>query len=359
MRFGKSPMYLIVGEKMINSAKIDAVIMWVDGADKEWQKEKFKYSGKDEESVDASEVRYRDWGLLKYWFRGIEKYAPWINNVFFITCGQRPEWLNVDCQKLKCVNHSDYMPKEFLPTFSANPIELNLHRIEDLQEDFIFFNDDMFVLNSISQTDFFSNGLPVLPAELHCIVPLAGKSEKIMSHIYVNDITVINRHFDIKTLRENKHKWISPFKNGMKASIMTCFESRHAGYVGFFNHHLPVPIRKSTIKEIWNVEYETLYRTSLNRFRSSEDVNQYLFRYWELARQSFVPIKASKLGSYYVIPKDTAELDEMLTTFSGKMICLNDSDIDDKCSDEEYQSLKEKLLSFFEKRLPEKSAFEK
>ena len=51
--------------------KIDAVMIWVDGSDLEWQKEKIKYS----DNPDAARSginRYRDWGLLRYWFRGIE-----------------------------------------------------------------------------------------------------------------------------------------------------------------------------------------------------------------------------------------------------------------------------------------------
>ena len=51
--------------------KIDFVIMWVDGNDLKWQKEKNKFLAKDDEV--NNEVRFRDWELLKYWFRGIEK----------------------------------------------------------------------------------------------------------------------------------------------------------------------------------------------------------------------------------------------------------------------------------------------
>ncbi len=47
--------------------KIDFVIMWVDGNNIEWQKEKNKYRAPQEISVN----RYRDWGFLKYWFRGV------------------------------------------------------------------------------------------------------------------------------------------------------------------------------------------------------------------------------------------------------------------------------------------------
>ena len=125
--------------------KIDFVMIWVDGGDIEWRKEKNKYAGLPDDEING-EIRFRDWDNLKYWFRGVEKFAPWVNNVYFVTCGHYPKWLNLDCPKLKFVKHEDYIPKEYLPTFSANPIEINLHRIEGLSEKFVYFNDWRYVL---------------------------------------------------------------------------------------------------------------------------------------------------------------------------------------------------------------------
>ena len=38
--------------------KIDFVLIWVDGNDKEWQKERNRYAGKDPE--DTANYRFRD-----------------------------------------------------------------------------------------------------------------------------------------------------------------------------------------------------------------------------------------------------------------------------------------------------------
>lgn len=72
-------------------------------------------------------------GYLKYWFRGVEKYAPWVHKIYFVTCGQKPDWLNENHDKLVLVNHEDYIPHEYLPTFSSHTIELNFHRIKIFQ----------------------------------------------------------------------------------------------------------------------------------------------------------------------------------------------------------------------------------
>ena len=79
--------------------KIDFIITWVDGWDKERQKERNKYAWKDPE--DFADYRFRDMDTLKYLFRWIEKFAPRVNNVFFVTCGHYPSWLNLDYPKLR------------------------------------------------------------------------------------------------------------------------------------------------------------------------------------------------------------------------------------------------------------------
>ena len=112
--------------------KIDFVIIWVDGNDPEWQKEKMKYDNSININNDSREIRYRDWDNLQYWFRGVEKFAPWVNKIHFVTCGQVPKWLNTNNPKINLVNHSDYIPEKYLPTFNSNAIEINLHRIEEL-----------------------------------------------------------------------------------------------------------------------------------------------------------------------------------------------------------------------------------
>ena len=62
---------------------IDFLVTWVDGCDPIWPEKKAKYS----ETVDTSKKSmnsvnaYREWGTFKYWFRGVEKFAPWVNKV--------------------------------------------------------------------------------------------------------------------------------------------------------------------------------------------------------------------------------------------------------------------------------------
>ena len=75
--------------------------------------------------------------------------------MFFVTCGQKPDWLDETNPKLRLINHAAYIPSEYFPTFHSDTIELNLHRIPDLSERFVLFNDDMFLLRPSTPDQFF------------------------------------------------------------------------------------------------------------------------------------------------------------------------------------------------------------
>ncbi len=90
--------------------KIDFVIIWVDGSDVEWKKERAVYDKSIKDDADNGDHRYRDWNNLKYWFRGVEKFAPWVRKIHFITWGHLPKWLDISHPKLHLVRHEDYIP---------------------------------------------------------------------------------------------------------------------------------------------------------------------------------------------------------------------------------------------------------
>ena len=85
------------------------------------------------------------------------------------------------------------MPKEYLPVFSPNLIELNLHRIKDLEEYFVYFNDDTFLTNYINEDYFFINGKAVNNIEESFI--MSKYPYDTFPHILLNDISIINKNF--------------------------------------------------------------------------------------------------------------------------------------------------------------------
>ena len=143
---------------------IDFVVLWVDGSDPVWQAEKAKYQGKTLDDSNAPN-RFRDWGLMPYWFRAVEKFAPWVRKIHFVTCGHVPAFLNLAHPKLHHVKHEGFLPPEVLPTFSSHAIEMNLHRIPGLAEHFCILQR-RYVFDSLGSGD-------CVFSEMDCHAPMA------------------------------------------------------------------------------------------------------------------------------------------------------------------------------------------
>ena len=165
---------------------MDAVIAYVNGEDPNWLNEINKYTN------DIHKRRYRDFGWLKYLLRGIEKYIPWIDNVFIIVSSesQIPDWANRD--KIHFVLHRDYIPKELLPTFNSSTIECFLPLIDGLSEEFIYFNDDMYIINDIKYEDCFINNKAIIP--ICDIVKQNSYDNNIYYNLINNSIHLANNY---------------------------------------------------------------------------------------------------------------------------------------------------------------------
>lgn len=329
---------------------IDFVVTWVDGSDKEWRAEKARYSGKG--VVDDSEERYRDWGLFKYWFRGVEKFAPWVRKVHLITWGHLPDWLDTDNSKLHIVRHEDYIPKEFLPTFNCNVLEIYLHKIEGLSKQFVYFNDDMHLIRSVKPEDFFREGKPCDMLAFQPVV--ANPKNPVMSHLFMNNTLVLCKYFD---KRENvKSQPEKYFKLGYPPLYFfyNLLELVFPLYTGFYTIHGPSPFCRGTYEEIWEKEGKILTEMSVNRFRSADDVTQYLFREWQKLKGNFVPRNVQKMFQYYDVKEDNSDLARILARKKKKVICINDGRLRG-----DTNRIGGQLTGAFEQILPEKSSFEK
>ena len=327
---------------------IDIVLLWVDGDDPVWRAEYEKYAPK--VNGDKRNVRFRDWDNLRFLFRGIEKYAPWVSKVHFVTCGHIPDWLNLNAPKLNFVKHSDFIPNEYLPTFNSNPIEMNIHRIKDLAEQFIYFNDDTFLIDSVSEERFFKNGLPCDIAALNTMQP----NTQGIDHIICNDLILINKYFAKRNLlKEHFEKWINvKYLSQWYRTLALLPWSLHTGFV---DPHLPNAYLKSTFERVWELEPEILQKTAESRFRNITDVNQYLIRYWRLCSGEFSPYNVWKDSELITIQNNNLNyISDVIRNQRKKVICLNDAD-----STVDFDKAKMSLIRDFEVILPEKSSFEK
>lgn len=326
--------------------KIDFVVTWVDGSDEKWLKEKKEHLP--DTNLDPN--RFRDWDLLKYWFRGVEKYAPWVNKIHFVTWGHTPEFLDLNHPKINIVRHQDYLNPEYHPTFNSHTIELNFHRIPELAENFVYFNDDSFLIKEVSQEDFFKNGLPRDVAILNPIVP---KSYDSVSNVMVNDIGIINSHFSFrKSFKENWSKWLNyRYKRLLPLNLL--FQP-WSSVVGLYQQHLPTSLLKSTMEEVWQKEPEILHETSVRKYRDTKsDVNQWLFKEWLIMDGKFEP-RNIDFGKYIMI-EDIQDVDKFRRAKGKsvtKVVCLNDH------VEDNLEVIISGVKEEFEEILNEKSQFE-
>lgn len=343
-------------------SNIDAVITWVDGADSSWQKELMQYKVADS-GDEASLPKFRDWDTLRYIFRGIENFMPWIRKIHFVTYGHLPQWMNVDNPKLHIVRHNDiFINKEILPTFNSNSIEFNFLNIDDLSEQFIYFNDDMLVLQPTAQERMFINGKP--RDYLIQTIPRRGwLYYKFFSNVawrynLNNNIDLINRHFSKQeSIKEHRGLYYHE-AYGRLGNIKNRVSNLFGKYHYFEHYHQAQPFLKSVWQEATTACKDEVDMTIAQRFRERSGITAYLFRYWHLLSGNFVP----HFEKDFIIQDlqnidNIKEIANLLRENKFRFVCLNDEsfEMDDKAFIQGKKIINEAL----DRVLPLPSSYEK
>jgi hypothetical protein len=293
---------------------MDIVITYVDGNDPVWKKDYEKYT-----NVPVMQKRFRDWGTLKYLLRGVQTNMPFIKNVYLVVSHptQVPEW--ADTENLKIVLHKDIIPEEFLPTFNCNPIEMHLHCIEGLDEEYLYFNDDMYPVGQCVPEDFFRDGKARIGMYRHLFA--SGMYKKICRN---------SDRLARKVL-------------GMKPSC--CF---------LRPQHICSPMYRSMCEEVYALANDEVKKTSASRTRTDENLNQYLFLEYQYYKGR---LQSEKMSNKHisVALASPEKLRKAILQPSGKILCVNDV----RLSEERYEVLRSAMIDAFEEKFPLKSRFEK
>lgn len=292
---------------------MDIVITYVNGLDPEWQKEYEKHT-----NVPILEKRFRDWGTLRYLFRGIEKNMPFIRKVHLVVSSesQVPEWINRD--EVNIVLHKDIIPSEYLPTFNCNPIETHLQFIDDLNEEYLYFNDDIFPVKKCNSTDFFCNGKGII---------------KMSYHLFsFNMFKKICRNSDL----------MARYTLGLKRT-----------WLFLRPQHICTPMLKSECISMYEKVKEKI-RLLHSPTRTRRNINQYMFLDYMFLKGKIVSRKISKkhISVGYI---STKKLYDAIINPSDQLLCINDVQI----GEEKFQALKTAMIDAFSKVFPKKSKYEK
>lgn len=299
-----------------NGDPIDLVYTWVDGTRPDYIELYSQYAEKD---ADLNPERYRDtYELLKYSVRSVEKFVPWIRNIYIVTARpQIPKWLDTTNPRIKVVHHDEIFEPEYLPTFNYNVIESHMHKIPGLSRYFLYLNDDHIFGSLMETTDFFTE-----EGKVRVFGTLFG--ENLRYRIY-----------------EHKYDYIP---------------------IGFVEH-TPSLIDKESWGAMQEEEKDKVHATRMNKFREGEDIcMEKLYRRYRLShmKKESKALKfweVSRKSAFHKITNNFEKQETQLTeieTKRPKFICLND----DQRLDPNLKVVA-RVQRFLEAYFPEPSQFEK
>ncbi len=312
---------------MINDEKIDIVYLWCDGNDPVWREKKKRTLEALNKSFNKDAVdnyRFVSSDELKYSLRSVEKYAPWINNIFIITDNQIPDWLNTNHPKIHIVDHKDIFPGDALPCFNSVAIETRLPFVKGLSEYFLYANDDFFIWNKVDKEFFFTDdGKPI------CRLRQKIKNKRY-KHIYGYSV---KRVYDM-------------------------VKEKYSSAPQYFHHHNIDSYRKSYFLDCIKAFQEDFNNTTYMKFREFDTAERSIVTYYMLANHlaEYVFVQKPwynpffKEESGYI--KCNVKALKNINDKNYKLLCINDGA---RTTDEDRKMMETILNNKF----PEKSQFEK
>lgn len=268
-----------------SNIQIDAIIPWVNGNDKNWQKKLNEYSDiKIDFNKKKESVRFNSIGEIDIAIKSIIKYAPFFKNIFLVTDNQIPDTFETlkalgksSGINLEIVDHKVLFQgyEDFLPCFNSCSIETLLFRTPNLSEHFVIFNDDFFLMRETKPNDFFINGQPVIRGNWSAFNENRKNRNLFKKLLSLIKRTPAKKNTSFKELQQNGAKLAGTDK-----------------YIRRF--HSPYPIRKTTLVNFFK-NYD-LSNNIKHKFRNKEQFLIYsLSDHLEIKNNSYIYKKDTKL----------------------------------------------------------------
>jgi hypothetical protein len=247
-----------------NNHPIDVVIAWVDGNDPYLAEKRASYlepSSVFNIKSGAHSTRFASNNEIRYCVLSVLKFAPFVRNIFIITDDQDPDLNDIikaqypeRLNSIRIVDHKEIFEgfEDSLPTFNSISIGNMIWRIKGLSENFVYFNDDTFLVREIEPEDWFIQNKPVLRGKW-IMAPLL--------RILWNYIRVpVNKYL----LGHPEYQPRASFHMGQwgSASIL----GHRLKY--FTNSHTPHTVGLNLVKDFFEKERKLFQRNISYRFRN-------------------------------------------------------------------------------------------
>lgn len=238
---------------------IDIVISWVDGKDPVHKKKMAPFlnnSNQIHDDINGS-TRFTSEGEIFFCVASIIKFAPFVNKIFIITDDQNPnldEFIHLNFPEnkipIQIIDHKTIFKdhKDILPVFNSLSIETFLFKIPELSENFVYFNDDFFLMRPIKYEDWFRYDKPVAYGTWRSVF-----FDTVLSKIKP---------------KKNGHK---PF--GFKDSMLNAAKTLNISSSYFCIEHTPLPLKKSIFERYYTENQQTIISNISHKFRSEKQFN--------------------------------------------------------------------------------------
>jgi hypothetical protein len=252
-----------------NDQPIDVVIAWVDGSNPKLSEKRKQFLPKTKKPgilPGALPTRFASNNEIKYCVLSILKFAPFVRNIFIVTDDQIPDiyedvfkYFPERLSSIRIVDHNEIFRgyEKHLPTFNSISIGNMVWRINGLSENFVYFNDDVFLIREVKPEDWVINNRPVLRGRFR--VPPYAKllkrffKKKFQKYLMGNDD--YQPKFSYYLVQWNAAKLV-----GMKFWFL-------------FNCHTPHVINRKRIENFFAKNQGLLERNISHRFRDLSQFN--------------------------------------------------------------------------------------
>ena len=246
---------------------IDAVIAWVDGSESKLNKKRNQYLNLSlkQQIPGAANTRFRSLYEIRYCVLSILKFAPFIRKIFIITDNQDPKISSIvkkyfpeRISDFRIVDHTEIFEgfESYLPTFNSICISNMLWKIKGLSDQFIYFNDDVFIVRPTNPSTFFKNNKPVLRGKWR-LPPYErifwDKTKFFLLKLFMGVAKEKTPSFQI-------NQW-----NGAK---LLGFNFRY-----FMSGHVPLALNKKNLEEFFTHHPKILKENIAYRFRNYNQFN--------------------------------------------------------------------------------------
>jgi hypothetical protein len=277
--------------------EIDIVYLWVDTNNKSYIENKNYYSKKYKLNNFWSPTE--DHNEIIYSIKSVRKYMLWVRNIY-VCCPKGHKIKNFDLKKygVKYISNEEILGKENCPNFNSHSLELYTHKIKNLSNYFIQFNDDCFINSKVNLSDFYN-----------------FETNKIK---YYYENRLCQSFFFLKS----NIKFIQKLNKSEKYY--------------FWMTHMPRFFYKNDIKEIIDIDKKKCIQTKKSKFRNREDLGLvYIYGYYLLYKNK---------GEFIFLKNFSSK------SFNSKIIGLIKQLINKLKFEGIFQTIKQIYLEFFYKK---------